>query len=90
MERRGHIRYRDSMEVVVRVLRGEGDSTELVTGLMVNESHTGLALVFVGPPVEVGSRMRWQETEGVETPCKVMRCRRLEGDVHLLALRIDT
>ena len=66
----------------------EGESERPLTGLTVNESYGGLACVYVGSALDVGREILWQETEGISTPCKVMRCQQLYADVHLLALQI--
>jgi len=44
--------------------------------------------VYVGPAIEVNSEILWEETEGIRTPCKVMRCQNLCTDVFLMALEI--
>jgi hypothetical protein len=87
-ERRRHLRHKDPESVTVRLLIGEGESERPLTGLTVDESHGGLACVFVGPAIEVGLEILWQETEGISTSCKVMRCQQLHPGVHLIALQI--
>jgi hypothetical protein len=42
----------------------------------------------LGPAIEVGLEILWQETEGISTSCKVMRCQQLHPGVHLIALQI--
>lgn len=88
-ERRGHLRYRDPNAKLVRLLIGDEPPTP-VTALPLNESHTGLACVYVGPPLEVDGEVLWEETEGVRTTCRITRCKALYKDVHLLALQIVT
>jgi hypothetical protein len=72
----------------VRLLIMDGEAETPVTGLIVNESYKGIACVYVGPATAVNSEVTWEETEGVRTLCKVMRCQNLYTNVFLLALEI--
>jgi len=53
-----------------------------------NAGKYSSARAFVGPPVGVYSEVMRQETRDILTPCKVMRCRQLEWNIHLLAMQI--
>lgn len=87
-ERRAHPRYRDPYSTTLRLLIKDGVVEKPVTGLLVNESYTGLSCVYVGQALEAKSKIIWQETEDISTPCKVIRCQKLDTDIFLLALRI--
>ena len=87
-DRRAHLRYRDPTNLTLRLSITDGETETPLPGLMVNESYTGLACVYVGPAIEVNSEILWEETEGIRTPCKVMRCQNLCTDVFLMALEI--
>ncbi len=87
-DRRDHLRYRDPETTALRLLVQDGDAKLAVTGLMVDESYSGLACVYVGAALEVGREIIWQETDEVATPCRVMRCENLHPRVQLLALQI--
>ncbi|MGE5155642.1 MAG: hypothetical protein ACM3ST_16730 [Bdellovibrio bacteriovorus] len=87
-ERRRHLRYPDPGNGVLRFLILDGESEKALTGLPINESHRGLACVYVGPALEVGREIVWRETEAISTPCRVIRCEPLHAEVHLLALQI--
>lgn len=87
-ERRGHLRYKDPESGTLRLSMQDGESDRPLTALMLNESLNGLACVYVGPTIEPGSTLLWQETEEIATPCTVMRCERLHDGVYLLALSI--
>lgn len=87
-ERRGHLRYKDPESGTLRLSIQGGESDRPFTALMLNESSTGLACVYVGSTIEPGSALLWQETEEIRTPCTVVRCERLYDGVNLLALSI--
>lgn len=87
-ERRGHLRYRDPESGTLRLSIPGGGSDRRLEALMVNESRTGLACVYVGSTIEPGSELLWHETEEIRTACTVMRCERLRDGVYLLALSI--
>ena len=86
--RRTHLRYRDPCNPTLHLRVGDGKVDKPLTGLIVNESKTGLSCVYVGGPLEVNSEIVWQETLHIGTPCKVVRCRKLDTDVFLLGLQI--
>lgn len=87
-DRRRHFRYRDPINATLHFLIRERESERALTALTVDESHAGLSCVYVGPALDVGREILWQETEGIRTLCRVMRCQQLHPDVHLIALRI--
>lgn len=89
VDRRTHLRYRDPDSTTLHFLFKDGEHQRPVTGLIVNESHRGLACVYVGPALAVSTEIVWQETESIGTRCTVLRCEKLYTDVFLLALRID-
>lgn len=72
----------------MRLYITDGEAEKPITGLMVNESHGGLACVYVGAAVELNSQVVWQETANIRTSCRVVRCQTLYADVFLLALQI--
>lgn len=86
--RRARLRYKDPNSTTLRFLIKDGVAEKPVTGLVVNQSHTSLACVFVGNAFEVDSEIVWQETEDISTPCKVIRCQKLNTNVFLFALQI--
>jgi hypothetical protein len=88
VERRKHLRYQDPSGGTLHFLIRDGAAEKALTGLTINESHAGLACVYVGPALEVGREIVWRETEAISTPCRVMRCQQLYPDVQLLALQI--
>jgi hypothetical protein len=88
-DRRTHLRYRDPESTTLHFLIKDGERERPVTGLVVNESHRGLACVYVGPALPVNTAIVWQETASIGTCCTVLRCEELYTDVFLLALRID-
>ena len=87
-ERRGHLRYKDPESGTLRLTIQDSESGRPLTALMLNESRTGLACVYVGSTIEPGSALLWHETEEIRTPCTVTRCERLHDGVYLLALSI--
>lgn len=87
-DRRAYLRYRDPESTTVRLQIRDGESERPVIALLMNESHHGLACVYVGPVLEIGDEVAWQETEVLRTPCKVVRCEELYRDVYLLGLQI--
>ena len=87
-DRRAHLRYRDPKTTAQLLLVKDGEAEKAITGLIANESHIGLACIYVGSPIEVASEIIWQETQQIQTRCKVLRCERLYMDVFLLALQI--
>jgi hypothetical protein len=88
VERRARLRYRDPNTPTLRFVIKEGDTEMSIKALMVNESHSGLACVYIGQGIEVGKEIFWQETKHIQTPCRVMRCETLYRDVFLLAVQL--
>ena len=86
--RRAHLRYRDPDSTIVRLLIQDREEEITLTGLIVNESYAGLACVYVGPALEVDREVIWREAREIDTPCKVLRCKKLDGNIFLLAMRI--
>jgi hypothetical protein len=74
--------------MALRLSIKDGETETPLAGLMVNESYTGFACVYVGRAIEVNSEILWEEAEDIRTPCKVMRCQNLCTDVFLMALEI--
>lgn len=87
-DRRAHLRYRDPDSTTVRLTVEQGAVERPLTALLVNESYSGLACVYVGAPLEVDSELLWRETRDISTPCRVTRCEALHTDVYLLGLQI--
>lgn len=88
IDRRAHLRYRDPKTTAQRFLIKDGETEKAITGLIANESHNGLACVYIGSAIEAASEIVWQETKHIQTRCKVLRCEKLYRGVFLLALQI--
>lgn len=86
-DRRIHFRFKDPKTTTLRFVLKRGETESAVTALVVDESHTGLACVYVGEAVDADTEIFWQETKHIKTPCKVMRCENLYRGVFLLALQ---
>lgn len=87
-DRRAHFRYRDPESTTVRLTVKQAGADRPLTALLVNESYSGLACVYVGAPLDVDSELIWRETPDIGTPCRVTRCESLCQDVYLLGLQI--
>ncbi len=87
-DRRAYLRYRVPEGGTVTLLIADGESERPIIGLLMNESHQGLACVYVGPALEIEEEVIWQEAEILRTPCEVIRCEELYRDVYLLGLQI--
>lgn len=89
--RRAHLRYRDPESTVYNFKNPNVEVGQEFMGLVVNESFNGMAVVIVGDGnLEPGETIFWKETDNIETPCKVIRCFKLEEDIYRLALLIES
>ena len=88
--KRRHVRYRNEESTVIHLQFSADNGREVqVTALIVNESHSGMACVYVGSEsVSRGQIIQWNETANIRTPLKTIRCKQLDEDVYLLALEI--
>jgi len=86
--RRSHTRFRDpdSTHVRLSVKQMDGQDLEFLA-LIHDESHRGMACVYIGNPLEVGQEILWLETDRIKTPCEVRRCTELGDDVYRVALQ---
>lgn len=88
--KRAHLRYRDPDSTVIKLYRkGKHNEKDAFVGLIVNESFTGLACVYVGgSDFKKGDELYWEETDQIHTLVHVVRCYPLEEDIFYLALHI--
>lgn len=88
--RRRHVRYRDEESTVIQLeFESLNGKSTRVTALIVNESHSGFACVYVGSePIQKGKVIHWNETSKIKTPLKVIRCKLLQEDTYSLALEL--
>ena len=87
--RRAHLRYRDPESTIITFFTKINDEEHSYRGLVQNESYSGMAVVFVGPkPIPKGETIYWKEADQIITPCKIIRCRKLDIDVYCLALSL--
>ena len=88
--KRRHVRYRNEESTVIHLELGVKNGRQMqVTALIVNESHSGMACVYVGSEgVEKGQIIQWKETANISTPMRTIRCQQLGDDVYLLALEL--
>ncbi|MBF0197423.1 MAG: hypothetical protein HQL32_06920 [Planctomycetes bacterium] len=90
--RRVHLRYRDPETAMVKFYHKDksGEKVEYL-GLVVNESYSGMAVIYVGPKaIAENETVQWVETEQIHTPCTVVRCKELDMDVYSLALTFSS
>lgn len=89
--RRSHLRYRDPDSKVLNLFtidEADGSKRPFI-GLIVNESFTGMACVYVGEKeLNKAEELFWEETDQIHTKLQVIRCYELTEDVYYLALKI--
>ncbi len=86
--KRNHIRFLDLDRSVVDIILPLSNGEEcLQKGLLIDESLSGMSLVYIGEPLDLNKQVIWQESKYIQTPCEVIRCHQLDAKVFSLALR---
>lgn len=83
------LRYHNAEDDVIKFSYIEGDSEIIANALIVNESHSGIACVYVGNPLNQGSSITWLESKEIKTACEVIRCEELKDNVFFLAFEYE-
>lgn len=87
---RKHLRFRDKKQQKVDLYYFDRLKQKIpLLALIVNESLSGFACVYVGEgPVVKSTLLYWQETSKILTLCEVIRCNKIEENVYLMAVSI--
>ena len=80
------MRYHNSEDDVIKISFDKGKTKK--NAIIINESHTGVACVYVGDLIAVGDSVTWVESDNILTDCKTVRCEEMKEKVVFLAFEI--
>jgi len=85
---RRHIRYRDSNNAHINLVRRTAGDEQVISSLIVDQCHRGLCCVIVGEPPQDADQFYHQENEVIRSELRLCHHKVLDEQIQLLGFEL--